>query len=412
MKLSTSFLTALTALRANTKRSILTILGIVIGISAVILIISLSQGAQSIILNQVQGLGAKIIFIEPGKEPEGPSEFTEILSDSLKMADFEALQNKANAPFIERMTPMVIGPTRVFYAGHEKRVTVLGTTPMYQYMQDFYPAQGRFISEAESRAGGAVAVLGDTIKNDLFGASEAVGKTIKIKNKNLKVVGVMARKGASVGGLNYDEQVIVPLPTAQKEILGIKHLHVIMAEATETKYIETTVQDIKNIIRARHNITDPDNDDFHVFSQADIAQRLALITGVLTILLGSVAAVSLIVGGIGIMNIMLVSVAERTREIGLRKAVGATNKDILKQFLLEAILLTASGGIIGLILGAALAVITTLAMNYLGYSWDLIIPVYSLFLSFGVSTLIGLVFGIFPARRASKLNPIAALRYE
>lgn len=411
MNLLQSLKTALVAIAANKRRSFLTVLGIVIGIAAVILIISVSQGAQSIILNQVKMLGARTILIEPGREPKGPSDVSEILSNSLKLSDYEALLQKSNNPYIENATAIVISAGRIIYQNKEERVSMVGTLPSYQTLNDFYPSEGRFITTDEAKTGSNIIILGATIKDDIFGQSNAIGENIRIKNKIFKIVGVMTKKGASVGGLDYDKQVFIPIKTVQ-DMMGIKHVNIIMAQATETQYIEIATLDIKKTLRQRHNITNPDNDDFHVMTQSDITETLGLITNVLTILLGSVAAISLVVGGIGIMNIMLVSVSERTREIGLRKAVGATNNNILVQFLLESIVLTFFGGAIGIIIGSAFSALTALIMNQLGYSWDLILPFYSFILSFGVSSFIGLAFGIFPARHASRLNPIDALRYE
>ncbi|PJE58523.1 MAG: multidrug ABC transporter substrate-binding protein [Candidatus Portnoybacteria bacterium CG10_big_fil_rev_8_21_14_0_10_36_7] len=411
MNLLNTFKTAIGALIANKKRAGLTILGIIIGIAAVIIIISVSQGAQSIILNQVKALGAKTILVEPGREPKGPSDASEILSNSLKLADYEVLLQKNNNPYIDNATAFVMSSAHILYQNKEERASLAGVMPSYQAINNFYPVEGRFITDDESKTGANVIVLGDTIKNDIFGLSNAIGETVRIKNKRFRIIGVMDRKGAAVGGLDYDKQVFVPIKTAQ-DMLGIKHVNIIMLTATETEYIQTAADDIKRILRQRHGIINPDNDDFHVITQEDIANTLSLITSVLTILLGSVAAISLIVGGIGIMNIMLVSVAERTQEIGLRKSVGATNKNILLQFLLEAIILTLLGGIIGIIIGISFSAFIAFIMNQLDYSWDLIIPIYSLFLSSGVASFIGLVFGIYPAKAASKLNPIDALRYE
>ena len=404
--------TAYTSLQANRGRSALTMLGIVIGISSVILMVSVGQGAESIILGQIQGFGSKNLFVEPGREPHGPSAFSSIFTNSLKLEDVASLQDTSRVPHAVDAAPLVIGNTRVTYGNTEVSTTYGGTTPAMQRIMDFTIALGRFFTQEEAYSQARVAVLGEKVREELFGRSSPVGELIKIKRVTFRVVGVMKPVG-SIGFQNFDDRVFVPISSAQKLLSGINHVNFIMVRADSEARVAQTKTDITLTLRERHGIQNPDNDDFHVSTQEDAAGRIGIVTDILTILLSSVAAISLIVGGIGIMNIMLVSVTERTREIGLRKAVGATNGDILAQFLTESVLLTLVGGIAGVGAGITIAYgVSLIATHALGYIWNFALPIDAVVLAFGVSAVIGLVFGIYPARRASRLNPIDALRYE
>lgn len=274
------------------------------------------------------------------------------------------------------------------------------------------PDEGYFFAEEDVKAASPVMILGAKVKKELFGESDAVGEKIRIKGKNFRVIGTIAAKG-QVSFFNFDEIVIIPYTAAQQSIFGIKYFHRFVVEAQNEGAISRTVDDIKATLRASHNITDPEKDDFFVETQADLVSRVSTITNILTVLLVSIAAISLVVGGIGIMNIMFVSVTERTREIGLRKAIGAREKDILLQFLLEAMVLTSIGGAIGVILGAFFAFLTSLILSQaLGLSWAFVFPVSAAVLGIGVSSFVGLVFGLYPARQASLKDPIEALRFE
>lgn len=412
MNIYQAFKTALAGLKANTSRSLLTILGIVIGIAAIIIVVAIGDSAQAMILGQIGGMGSKTIIIEPGREPQGPSDFTAILSDSLKERDIIALKNKANVPGLKDLTPNVVVPGAVSYQGQTYRAMTFGSSAFLANVLNIQPAEGDFFGDEEIKQRAAVAIIGSKVREKLFGLSAALGENIKIKDKNFRVIGILPPKG-QVSIINVDEVVVIPYSTAQKDLMGINHYNSIMAEADSEKDIAKTASDIKLTLRELHGITDPSKDDFHVMTQTDIANSAKMITGILTWLLVSVAAISLVVGGIGIMNIMFVSVTERTREIGLRKALGATNNNILTQFLMEAILLTAAGGIIGIILGAGISYIATVILSkVVSMSWTFSFPLSAAIIGIAVSSTIGLIFGLYPARQAARKNPIEALRYE
>lgn len=407
--------TALTGLNTNKSRSILTVLGIVIGITAIILVISIGRGAQDLILNQIQGLGSKTIVVIPGREPKGPTDpsiVETILSDSLKKRDLELLKKKSNVPTLAEVMPVVFGTASTAYEGETYRTTVFGASELIAKIFDLFPEKGAFFTEDDIKSRASVVVIGSKVAKELFGDSEALGERIKIKERNFRIVGVLPVKG-QVSFFNFDETVIVPYTTAQQYIFGIKHFNRFIIQAETEEAIPQTVRDIEITLRNAHNISDPSKDDFFVETQIDLAARLGVITDVLTLFLASIAAISLLVGGIGIMNIMLVSVTERTREIGLRKAVGATRKDILTQFLLEAVILTALGGVVGIILGAVLSFVISLILSQVvALGWEFTFPVLAALMGLGMAAFIGLIFGLYPAYQAARKSPIEALRYE
>jgi len=403
---------ALRAIARNRSRSALTVLGVVIGIAAIILLESLGAGAQDLILRQIQGMGAKTVVVMPGREPRGPSDFVQILSSSLKERDLESLRRKTSVPSAEEVMPIVFGAETASYRGETFRLTIFGSSSAIARILDLTPSEGAFFSEDDVKGRGEVIVIGDKVREELFGDAPAVGERIKIKNRNFRVVGVLPRKG-QVSFFNFDEAAVAPYTAVQSYVLGIRHFQRLIVEASSEDAIPRTVRDIEATIRNSHGITDPEKDDFHVETPADLAETLGVVTNVLTLFLVAVAAISLVVGGIGIMNIMLVAVTERTREIGLRKAVGATYRDILTQFLFEAAMLTAFGGLIGVSLGAFFSFLATLVLGgVVALDWRFTFPVTAALLGLGVALLVGLVFGLYPARRAAKLNPIEALRYE
>ena len=418
MKLSNSLKIATTGLKRNKVRSFLTMLGIIIGTTAIVAMMSLGAGAQNLIVGQIMAMGSNNIFVEPGSFDPKKSSMIEAMAEqadikTLKISDAEAIEK---IPSVEMVAPLVMGTGRVVYRDIDEKITFIGSTEAIQEIQDNTVASGRDLTEDDVRSQARVVLLGYKVSQDLFGEEDPIGKTIRIKKSNFRVIGVLEELGSQMF-LNLDEYVYVPITTAQKLLLGTTHVNNIMVKAESEEVIDETVEEIRLILRERHNIYNPEGDltkdDFRVMSQVEATDMMTSIMGIFTMFLSSVAAIALIVGGIGIMNIMLVSVTERTREIGLRKAVGARGEDILRQFLLEAIVLTFMGGIIGIILGVIFSFLGGVALGkVLNMQWGFFISFKAIILGMIVSTVTGVVFGIYPARKAAKLSPIDALRYE
>jgi putative ABC transport system permease protein len=412
MILKYSFKTAATGLRTHMSRSLLTILGIVIGIAAIILVVSLGQGAQNLILSEVQSIGSKTIAVVPGRQPKGPTDMAAALTSSLKEKDATVLLNKNNVPHLAKLMPVVFGSAAAVYGSNTYRPTIFGVTDYFAEIYNSYPDEGRIFGEDDVKSYASVVVIGSKIKDELFGSDEALNQKIKLNGRNFTVIGILSKKGQS-SFVNFDEVAIVPYTTAQAYIFGIKYYNRLVIEADSEANVAQTVEDIKTTLRNSHNITDPSKDDFFIETQESAMQMVSTIMNVLTLFLAAIAAISLVVGGVGIMNIMLVSVTERTREIGLRKAVGATERDILSQFLLEATILTATGGVVGIALGALFSfLIAFMLSKFYALAWIFSFPVNAALLGLGVAAGVGLVFGIYPAWRASRLSPTEALRYE
>ena len=402
--------TSLVGLKTNKSRSALTILGIVIGIASIILIMSLGQGAQNLILSQVQGLGSKSVIVVPGRQLEGPP--TTVGLDSIKERDVEAVQNKNNVPHAGNVIPLIFGGDVSSFESQNYRVSIYGSSEKLPTVFDVEPSKGMYFSEDDVKSGASVVVIGSKTNEKLFLGEDGLGKRIKIKDRSFKVIGILPSKGAS-SLINFDDGVILPYTTVQNYISGSKHLDRILIDVDNEANIDQTVQDVTDTMRRSHNITDPAKDDFTIVNQKDLANKIGVITTALTYFLAAVAAISLLVGGIGIMNIMLVSVTERTREIGLRKAVGATTQNILVQFLFESVVLTMLGGIIGVLMGTLLSfIIAIIISKVFSFGWEFIFPIGGAILGISVSTIIGLTFGIYPASQAAKKSPIEALRYE
>lgn len=410
-----SIRTSITALLANKVRSFLTMLGIIIGVGAVIVIIAVGAGAQSLILAQVKTLGTNLIGVLPGGSDEDapPASAMGINITTLTYDDAKALKDKKNVPNIVALVAYTKGIATVSYGAVNYDTNISGVTAEFPEVEDGKIESGRFITDEEEHNLSRVAVLGSTVKDELFGDSDAIGKKIKIKKHYFEVIGVMKERG-TVAFQDYDDQVFIPLVTMQKLIAGVNHLGFLRAKVDSEDNIERAINDFKITLREQHDITDQSgaSDDFTVRSAAQALDMITTVTNALKYFLAAMAALSLIVGGIGIMNIMLISVAERTREVGLRKAVGANNNNILIQFLLEAITITFLGGIIGIIGGTVLSFLIAVVAKYLGYDWSFIVSFKSIILAVSVSSLVGLIFGIYPARKASFLDPIEALRYE
>lgn len=389
-------------------------LGIIIGVGAVIIIMAVGAGAQSLILAQVKSLGTNLIGVMPGKSEEGPpTAAMGIVITTLVYDDVLALRKSSNVPNIVEVVGFTKETGTVSWGANSYDTNLSGTTIGYLEVEGGEVGRGRFFSEDEERNMAKVAVLGSTVKDELFGDSEAVGQRVKIKKHYFEVIGVMKERG-TVAFQDYDDQILLPLKTMQKLIAGVNHLGLIRAKVDHEDNMEQAMADIQMTLRDQHDITDQsgEGDDFTVRSAAEALNMITTITNALRYFLAAMAALSLLVGGIGIMNIMLVSVNERTREIGLRKAVGANNFNIMSQFLMEAVSVTLIGGITGIIGGSILSFIIATGAKFLGYDWAFIITPMSVILAVSVSTMIGLIFGLYPARKASRLEPVEALRYE
>lgn len=396
----------------NKVRSLLTMLGIIIGITAVMIVLSVGESVQGLILNEVKSIGSNLVGVLPGHSEENgpPSSAFGIVLTSLKYEDGEAIL-KDNNPHIESLAMYVSGSDIIAIEDKKVSASFYGTTASYLDVQNSSIEEGRFFTEEEEVTNAKVVVLGNQIAKDLFGEQDPIGQKVKIKKTNFNVIGVLKGKGGSLVQ-NEDGNLFVPISTAQNVLLGINYISIMRIKVDKTENIDDAIDYIKGILRDRHNISSSKEDDFTVTSTAQALETISSITNALRFFLAAVAAISLIVGGFGIMNIMLATVQERTKEIGLRKAIGAKNNDIVMQFLVEAMTITFISGIIGIILGCLLLVLISLIVRAMNYHWDLIISPISIILGCVVSIGIGLIFGIAPARKASLLDPIEALRYE
>ena len=398
-------------MRRSKARSFLTMLGIVIGVMAVIIVMSVGAGAQSLILNQVKGMGSNLIGVLPGASEEDgpPASALGIVVTTLTYDDGIAIQEACDC--IESVAMYVTGNDTIGYENTTVNTTISGTTASYINVEDTNVFEGRFFSSDEERGFARVAVLGSGVKESLFGDRDAVGKRIRIKKTNFTIIGVMKERGVS-GFQNQDDQIFVPISTAQKLLLGIDHINFMRIKVIRTDDVEYAKERIRDVLRDRHNIGPDEDEDFSARSMAQGLEALSNITNALKFFLVAISAIALVVGGFGIMNIMLATVQERTREIGLRKALGAKPYDIVLQFLVESSVITFLGGVIGIIIGILISILVARIAQAMGYEWDLVVSLWSIVLATTVSVSIGLVFGIVPARRASKLNAIEALRYE
>ena len=414
MRVNDSIKTAVLGLRHAKTRSALTMLGIVIGISSVILLMSIGTSAQRMIIDQVEGIGSNLVFVIPGGTPKNSKSAppASILGVVIKTLNEKDLEDFRREPSINNAAADNHGQARVIYGSNDVSAIYSGVTGDYFNIINLKIGKGSPITKNDDEALNKVAVLGPKIAKTLFGSVDPIGKNIRMKGLAFRVAGVLEEKGLGVFGADLDNMVFIPMSVSQKQLLGTNYYGSVSVEAKSEYTIEFVKSRMTSILRQNHNITDPDKDDFTIRTQEDVLSLLGNITSILKIFLTSIAAISLVVGGIGIMNIMLVSVIERTREIGLRKALGATNNDILQQFLTEAIIITSIGGIIGILFGALLTVIAYFGISYAVDGWVFALPFSAIALGFLVASGTGLIFGIYPAKQAAKKNPIEALRYE
>jgi putative ABC transport system permease protein len=404
-----TLLSAFRILRRNPLRAGLTMLGIIIGIGAVVAMVSVGQGAVAAVQAEIASLGTNVLIIVPGATTVGGVRGGLGSISTLTVDDAEDIEKK-----VTNVTEAIYGTRSVLQVIHENKnwsTVVVGTTPEFPDVRNWPVAQGNFFTQSDMDTASKVVVLGKTAAQNLYEAGEEiVGSELRIRNVPLRVIGILTPKGQSITGQDQDDLVVLPFSTAERKVLGTKFLGTvgIILVATQTRHdIPAVVDDIKDLLRARHHLQPPDEDDFTIRTMEDIANTITGTSRTMTLMLMGIASISLVVGGIGIMNILLVSVTERTKEIGLRMAVGARRAHILLQFLIEAIIMTAIGGAFGVGAGIGIARLLTTVIG-----WPTIISAQAIVVAFGFSVIVGIFFGLYPANKASKLNPIEALRYE
>jgi putative ABC transport system permease protein len=416
MKVIEALALAISGISANRLRSALTMLGILIGVAAVILLVAVGNGASVSVQNQIQSLGANLIYVYPATQRVGGVAQSFGGAQTLSLADVTALNDKSQAPDIVTAIPIAQSFGNMVYQSQNWQAQVQGTTQDFPSVRNYDIAAGAMFTDQDNNSDAKVVVIGQTVVDNLFNGdpNAAVGQLIKINRQTFRVDGVFASKGTGAGA-NQDNLAVIPINTAWAYLSGGrgKNIAQINIQATDASTVTAAQNEATQILLNRHNISDPSLADFTTQSQQDIQNSLGQITGILTLLLGSIAAISLVVGGIGIMNIMLVTVTERTREIGIRKAIGARRSDILLQFLIESMFLSGVGGLLGILVGAGVATyLGTIASRISSTFPPPVVSIPSVLLAFGVSVGIGLFFGIYPANRAAVLKPIEALRYE
>ena len=399
-----SFLMAWASLIANKLRSLLTMLGIIIGVAAVIALVSIGNGVKQDIEDSISSLGSNLLVVLPGAPRTPGARSSQGSMKSLKISDYEAI---AKLEGVKAASPMTNGSYVVIYQNKNWTTSVAGVNANFQDVNNWTMTSGRFFSDKNVQNRERVAVVGQTVVKNLFADEDPVGKEIRVKNIPFRVIGVLKSKGNGTMGNDQDDTVLIPYTTSMERVEGIDYLRRVYVVAKDDGGIDRLQADIENLLRVRHNIKDTNFDDFNIQNMKSIMETVAQTTGTFTLFLGAVAAISLVVGGIGIMNIMLVSVTERTREIGVRKALGATYSVIVTQFLIEAVVISLMGGFIGIAFGIGASKVIGMVSGM-----STIVSVPTIIMSFAFSMAIGLIFGIYPARKAAKLNPIDALHYE
>lgn len=395
------------AMWANRLRTILTMLGMVIGVGAVILMLAVGQGAQQQVQASIASMGSNLFIILSGSTTSGGLRMGGGATPTLTVADAQSLEE---LPLLSNVAPSSPGTAQLVYGPNNWSTQIIGTTPSYLEVRDWQLSDGSPFTDSDIRAATRVALLGQTVVHNLFGDEYPINKTIRIKNSPYVVLGVLSAKGQSLDGRDQDDTVLVPVTTAQRKLFGTQFagtVRFIMAQASSSEAMPSAEKSIKELLRQRHRIRDGADDDFSVRNLTAMANTAAETAQVMSLMLGAIASISLVVGGIGIMNIMLVSVTERTREIGIRMAIGARGKDILLQFLLEAIIISIIGCLIGVLLGVGGALAVS---NITGMS--VVITISSIIMAFAVAAAVGIFFGWYPARKASMLRPIDALRFQ
>ena len=409
-KIVASMKIALRALQVNRTRSALTMLGIIIGVAAVIAMVAVGSGATARIQEQIQSIGSNLIIVLPGSISSNGVRLGSGAVVTLTEDDAKAIA--AECPSVSAVAPTVRGGVQVVYGNNNWATTAQGVTPDYMTIRDYTMMSGQFFTDQDVDAAAKVAVLGETVAQNLFGDSDPTGQVVIIKNVPFTVVGVLTPKGQSPSGQDQDDIILLPISTAKEKVLGTnkanaKAVGSLMVQAIGPQAMNEAQQEMEALLRERHRILPGLDDDFTIRNLTEVFSAQETSAQVMSILLGAIASVSLIVGGIGIMNIMLVSVTERTREIGLRQAVGAKTRDILSQFLVEAVTLSVLGGIIGIVVGLA----ASWLISYFA-QWSTVVSLLSIMMAFVFSALVGVFFGYYPARKAAFLDPIEALRYE
>lgn len=407
---------AFAGLSANRMRTGLSVLGIVIGVAAVIAIVSMGQGLKALIMGQLNAFGSDVMSVEvkiPGSDygNSARSIAQGVLVTTLKESDAEALRDKDRFPYIDSVSAYSSGMEIVSYGGVDKQPMIIAADAYYSAIDPMSAAEkGRFFTREEDESVQQVVLLGKDIATEFFAEDDPIGKTVKIGSKNFRVVGVLKERGEMMS-FNMDEMVIVPLSASQKLLRGVDYVQEIGIRLKDKRYLPQAKAEVASLVRVRHGIDDPKNDDFEIFTMDEAMKTVNSITTAISVLLGLLAAISLFVGGIGIMNIMLVIVAERTREIGLRKAVGARYRDIMRQFVLEAVAISLIGGFLGVALGIGFSWVAAWAIvNYVHLEWPFVVSYEAIGASFAVATAFGIVFGWYPAKEAAKLSPIEAIR--